>query len=253
MSTKKSNKFDLYKLPAIEIYKLVLDSKVLKRFPKGFWQQPEAKENARVIIKYLIDDYLKLSDEEIKQNISVKYLSKYKLGGMLMACFNNSPYQAINLTYPNKFQPWEFEQPPVGYWKNKENIIKATKWFIEDKLKLSDDELKKQLSQNLFKDNGLSGLLYLDGSLYEIINLVYPGKFQPWEFNIVPKGYWKNKENGLKAIKWLIEDKLKLKKDELDKITKQTFLENGLSGMLSICFNNNPQIAIKEYLDKYNV
>ena len=111
---------------------------------------------------------------------------------MLNYYFKGSPYEIINNTYPNKFKEWEFKFVPQGYWKNKENGIKATKWLIEEKLKLSDEELKEQLSVNLFIDNGLWGMLLhcFNGSPYEAINNVYPDKFKEWEFKVAPMGYW---------------------------------------------------------------
>lgn len=164
MSTKKLNKEELYKLPAIEIYKLVLEGKVLKKFPNGFWQQSEAMDNAVVIIKYLIEDYLKLSDEELKEQLSANLFIDNGLRGMLKA-LNDSPYDAINLSYPNKFKAWEFKVVPQGFWDDEKNIIKATKWLIEDKLKLSNDELYT-INTKAFKTNGLGGLLskFFNGS-----------------------------------------------------------------------------------------
>lgn len=324
---KRIGKDDIYNLSAIELYKLVLEGKVIKKFPPGFWQQTEAMNNAIILTKYLIEDLLKLSDKEIIEKICNQLFKQYKLGGMLGRCFNGSPYEAINLAYPNKFKPWEFKMSPMGIWKDKDNIIKATKWLIEDKLKLTDEELKECLSQKLFYENGLRGMLgVLKDSPYEAINLAYPNKFKPWEFKQVSNNYWDDKHNGIKAVKWLIEEKLqladeelkkilsyeiftnyglkgmimqcfndspyeainlaypnkfkewefnnspinywtvengikatkwliedvlKLNKDELSTINRQTFIDYGLGGMLYICFNNNPQKAIKEYCNKF--
>ena len=69
---------------------------------------------------------------------------------MIMKCFGNSPYEAINNAYPNKYKEWEFSFVPRGFWNDKENGIKATKWLIEEKLKLNDKELKERLSKKLF-------------------------------------------------------------------------------------------------------
>ena len=77
---------------------------------------------------------------------------------MLYTCFNNSPYQAINTAYPNKFKEWEFKMTPINFW-NKEKGVEATRWLIEEKLKLSEKELEEQLSYKLFEDNGLGGML----------------------------------------------------------------------------------------------
>lgn len=62
----KVNKDELYKLPAIEIYKMVI-RKDIGKFPNGFWQRPEAEQNAGEIIKYLITDVLGWDDKDIKE------------------------------------------------------------------------------------------------------------------------------------------------------------------------------------------
>ncbi|MBQ3420479.1 MAG: DUF4046 domain-containing protein [Romboutsia sp.] len=252
---KKYTKEELYKMDAVEVYKLVLKGNVVKTFPAGFWQQADAKENAAKCTRYLIEEILKYNEDDIKKNLTSKLLRDNKLSGMLLKCFKNSPYQALNNAYPNKFKEWELKIVPMGYWNNKENAIKATKWLVEEKLKLSDEEIKKQFSQKLFIENGLGGMLAIcfNYSPYEAINKVYPNKFKEWEFNYVPMGYWENKENGIKATKWLIEEKLKLSDDEVrKKISAKLFIENGLSGMLQYCFKNSAYKAINSvYPNKF--
>ena len=102
---------------------------------------------------------------------------------MLQYCFNSSPYQAINTTYPNKFKEWEFSKTPSNFWI-KEKGVEAIKWLIEEKLKLTDEELKEQLSEKLFIDNKLRGMLYIcfNYSPYQAINTAYPNKFKPEDF-----------------------------------------------------------------------
>ncbi|MBQ3420480.1 MAG: DUF4046 domain-containing protein, partial [Romboutsia sp.] len=139
---KKYTKEELCTIDAVEIYKMVLRGDSLKTFPKGFWQRPESKENAAKCTRYVIEEILKYNDEKIKECLSCKLFANYKLSGMLVKCFDNSPYKAINNAYPNKFKEWEFKIVPSGYWQNKENGINTTKWLIEEKLKLSDEELK---------------------------------------------------------------------------------------------------------------
>ena len=37
---KKYTNEELYKIDAVDIYKMLLKGDIIKRFPKGFWQQP---------------------------------------------------------------------------------------------------------------------------------------------------------------------------------------------------------------------
>ena len=122
---------------------------------------------------------------------------------MLQYCFNSSLYQAINTTYPNKFKEWEFKRTPKNFW-TKEKGIEATKWLIEEKLKLTDDELKEQLSVKLFKDNGLVGMLKycFNNSPYRAINETYPNKFKPEDFKNSSKYSEETKSTFIKSSRF---------------------------------------------------
>ena len=236
----------------VEMYKEKLKG-TRKIFARGVWQGPNAIPNAVKVTKYLIEEELKLSDKELKEKLSLKLFYGNSLGGMLNTCFNDSPYQAINTAYPNKFKEWEFKMPPINFC-SKEKGIEATKWLVEEKLKLTDDDLKEQLSYKLFMDNGLGGILRYcsNGSIYQAINTAYPNKYKEWEFKNVPINFW-TKEKGIEATRWLVEDKLKLSDGELkERLSYKLFQDNGLVGMLYTCFNNSPYQAINTaYPNKY--
>ena len=228
----------------IEMYKEILKG-TRKKFVDGTWQRPDAISNAIKVTKYLIEDKLKLTDEEIKEQLSKNLFKDNNLYGMIHCCFNDSPYQAINTIYPNKFKEWEFKQTPNKFW-TKEKGIEVTKWLIEEKLKLTDEEIKEHLSQKLFKDNKLVGMLdkCFNNSPYQAINTIYPNKFKEWEFSKTPSSFW-TKEKGIEATKWLIEEKLKLTNEEIkEQLSVKLFRDNKLSGMLQLCFNGSPYQAI---------
>lgn len=105
----------------VEIYKEVLRGD-RKSFPRGTWQRPDAIDNTKKYIIYLIEEKLKLSDEEVRDSLSQELFCNNKLRGMLSHCFNGSPFEAINETYPNKFKMEDF-----AYYKfhNKKNILKS--------------------------------------------------------------------------------------------------------------------------------
>ena len=186
----------------------------------------------------------KLSEKTFKDN---------KLGGMLTRVFANSPYAAINNAYPGKYKPWQFEHVPKSYW-TKERAVEATIWLIEEKLKWSEDTLLENLSARIFIKNGLGGMLVgvFDCSPYAAIDNSYPGKYKPWQFANVPLSYW-TKETAAEATKWLIEEKLKWsEEDVVKKLSRKTFYDNGLRGMLTQVFANSPYAAINNaYPGKY--
>ncbi len=128
---------------------------------------------------WLIEEKLKWSDEEICDKLSYQVFRNNGLSGMVIDIFNGSPYETLNNAYPGKFKPWQLSMTPNNYW-NKETAKEATVWLIEEKLKWSDEEICDKLSYQVFKDNGLAGMIVqiFNGSLYETLNNAYPGKFK---------------------------------------------------------------------------
>lgn len=170
-------------MDAVDVYKLLLNNKI-GRFPSGFWQQPEARQNAIKCIRFLIEELLGCSDEDIRERYSFKQFRENSLMGMLASCFNSSPYEALSATYPGKFQPWELKYVPSGYWNDINNGIEATRWLIETKLGWSDEDVRNKLSKDTFLDNGLGGMLNccFKGSPYRAIDCAYPQRFKPSDF-----------------------------------------------------------------------
>lgn len=244
---KNYTKEELYKMNAVDVYKLVLEGKHIKKFPDGFWKQPEAIENAIQCGKFLIEDILKLDEASLAESLSVKIFKDYKLNGMLNICFDSSFYEIVDLIYPGKYKPWDFNRVKANYWADINNAIEATKWLIEEKLQLNEEQLKEELCVNMFFDNRLKGMLLIcfDGSPYKAVASAYPERnYMPWDFKRVPSSYW-NKDTGVLAVKWLVETKLQLNEDELkEQLSQKLFKDNGLNGMLNRCFDFSPYKAI---------
>ena len=195
--------------------------------------------------KWLIEEKCNWFDIEKRIKPTANIFIKYKLGGMLQLLFNNSPYEAINTAYPGLFMPWELGIVPQNYWSLETGII-STKWLMEEKLDFFNDKSIK-IKKALFIKYGLVGMLnaIFNGSTYNAINTAYPGMFMPWEVCSTPRNYW-TKENSISAIKWLIEEKLEWLTDDviIDNIRKKTFSEYGLGGLISMCYNCSPFLAL---------
>ena len=136
------NKNDLYKLDAIEIYKLLLTNKI-KRFPAGFWQLPEAQQNAVKVTKFLINDILHYNLNDVKNKLTRQMFFDNKLQGMLRN-LNCDIFTIIKKIY-NDIEIWEIKKIHVNpnYWKNEKNISKAIKWILKrkkDKSKITFDD-----------------------------------------------------------------------------------------------------------------
>ena len=246
------NKDDLYKSTAVELYKMILIGD-LKKFPAGFWERPDADKNAIEVTKYLFEEILKWSFDDIKEKLIVAIYIKYKLNGMIQQAYNRSSFMAVDAVYPGKFKPWEVSSVPHNYWTLDNGII-ATKWLIEERLKWTDEDIKEKISCKVFLENGLGGMLtqLFKSSCYRAINATYPERIKPWELTSTPLGYWTIK-TGIEATKWLIEEKLQWNDDDIKKLTcVNTFRRNGLRGMLEIIYRGSPYNAINSvYLGRF--
>jgi transcription initiation factor IIE alpha subunit len=251
--TKKEFRKKLLFMTATDIYQEVLSGRYLKHFPRYFWNKPESIEYAKDITKYLIEKKLKWTDDEIKEKLNNLTFKDNNLIGMLQILFNNSPFQAFNNAYPDKFKPWEFQKVPRNFWDLK-TAKEVVKWLIEDKLKWTDNEIKEKLSLQIFKDNNLYGLLsnIFNNSIFQAFNNAYPNKFKPWEFHKAPRNFWDLKM-AKEAVKWLIEDKLKWTDNEIkEKWSLQIFKDNNLYGMINNIFNGSAFNALNNtYPNKF--
>ena len=217
---KKYTNDELLRMDAVEVYKLRLDRKI-HRFPSGFWQLSEGKENAKKCVIYLLEEVLGYkSDESIKKNFGSNTLEKNCLGGMLSSeLFNFSPFEVLDNAYKGRFKPWQLSQCPIYYWKEKENRDYALKYLFEEVINIEDDDFVERYDANLFIENDLFGLLknYFDGSPYKVLDYYFEGKIKPWHLKQGPKNYFKSKENRINAVKWLIEEELKWSEEDVIK------------------------------------
>ena len=218
-----------------------------------YWKDEKNRIDA---IKWLFEDALAWTDDEIKDKFDVNIIIKHNLFGLLKNHYNGSPYEILNTYAPGKFLHWELKQTSKKFWVVKENRIKATKWLI-DKENINDDNICELWNRKLFTKNGLTSLvLYHRGNTFSIIDEAFPNKFKPWEITMIPYGYWDKKENRIDAIKWLIEKKLNFYNDEdvYSNLNIKNFSDNGLNGLIQNYYSSNIYNALNEaYPDRFKV
>ena len=155
----------------IGVYEAILSGE-LKRYPKNFWVGEQGIENSLACARYLIEDVLKCSDDDLKK-LGLKTFGKYRLRTMIGSLYGSSPYNLINTLYKDKFHPWEMAWTPMGFWDIKENRKKAFIWLLE-KADMQGGKIYK-LSTKMFREYGLTGLIdKYDGKLYEIVADLHP-------------------------------------------------------------------------------
>ncbi|PLR72323.1 hypothetical protein [Bacillus sp. UMB0728] len=80
------------------------------------------------------------------------------------------------------------------------------------------DDIAKIVSHDMLRKYKLSGLLK-ENSNFEILDLVYPNLFKPWELSSCPPKFWNNEDNVREASIWfyqkLLEDKVINSEEEI--------------------------------------
>lgn len=241
-----SEKINTDFLSPVEVYKLVLDGR-LKIFPPYFWEKPDSLESAAKITRYLIEDILKWTDDDIKQKLVYKIFAKYKLRGMIDRVFGGSTFKAINNAYPNRFKIWEFQQVPKGFW-NDETICEALQWILEKHPEIQITDLTYKDIHNYGTNAMYQYMMKEKKNLYYYVNLIFPNKYQEWEFYRVSNKFWANKENRVRAIKWLVEDRLGIDINNAEEkmVKLEDFKSNKLEGLIAWHYNGSVYLALKE-------
>ena len=130
--------------------------------------------------------------------------------------YGGSPFNFLIAMYPDyPWQEWKFIKAPKGYWDIDENQIKFVKWAeIALSIKETSDwynvatnvpktNKKQFLFQKDFKKIGGISILKRFGSLYALLNKIYPDfDWLPWKFTRTPKGYWEDPANQKLWIDW---------------------------------------------------
>lgn len=211
----------LINMDAVELYKLLLRGDI-KILPKGFWQQPEALQNAHKIMNYLFKEKLKWTEEDVKEKFDVRTISESKLNSIMTRTDINSLHDLVVMVYP-KIKPWEVKVPR-GFWKDKNNISAYMNWLIKDQLKWSETDAKQKFDSYVLGNRRSFG----DMTIYELIALVYPN-IKPWELTAVSRGFWEDENNIREYMNWLFKDNLKWSEKDVKEKFDTEYLINNIS------------------------
>ena len=120
-----------------------------------------------------------------------------------------------------------------------------TRFAIEQVLEIDALTALRELNPVDFAGIGLRGVVrYYNYSLNRMIRNAYPDLLMPWESGHVESGFWDEADNRKMAIRWLIEEKLGIPRDQLaqslrsKRISKSTFVDHGLSYMFVTHFKS---------------
>jgi len=226
----------------IDVYEEVMCGK-RRGFPAGTWKN---KENGVTLVRYLFDEKLKWSEDEIRSNLSPSVFAAYALGPMLKACFGGDKFKAIEAAFPNKYKTLYTRGGTVQV-RDRGVAIEEVKDMIEKDLGWSRSDVCSRLNHHIFSSQGRGHILvkHFNNDPYEALEAAYPNEYKLWELNCLIKGMW-TKNLGIQAMKWLIEDKLDWPLHKAEKeLSMKVFRKYGLLDMMHICFGYDVQVAIR--------
>jgi hypothetical protein len=214
----------------------------------------ERTPESQQVVVYLLVQLLGIKEEDVPARLDYKTFVEWGLQGWLWVFFNNSPFRAVNCAYPGKFLPHHMKRAPNKYWSGrggKSRAAKVLRMALES-TNIEPSQYPKLLTTKFFEEFKLTSPLWSQfGSHYAYLNAAYPGVYHCWELPQTPRGYFDHVENVHKAVKWLVEEKLRFPIPELTvkeiwrqriavKITKETFSEHGLREVMAIYKSPEP-------------
>ncbi|MDD3304451.1 MAG: hypothetical protein PHP54_06020 [Clostridia bacterium] len=157
-------------------------------------------------------------------------------------------YQTVLESEPRLKYPTFFWND-LYYKQNHTELIQIIRYFIEDVLNWSDEQLYEHLWSGTFQDYQLGVLVkeYYNDDFCKVIDLAYPAKFKPWLFKHFDTKCW-SKSLARQAVIWLVNEKLNYTNlsDVYKYLTVEDFVENGMEGMLRKYYKGSATLAMSE-------
>lgn len=223
----------LRELKPVEIYMYVLNDNV-EGFPFGYWKSKDAKDKAAQCIKYLIEEVLHWSDDDIYNKSNYDIFKQYKLRFVLKRCFQGSYHKALVYTYPDRLKIRKFKNKPLNYC-TKENFLADVMDTLKEKNITSRKDIINNVNSKFFCDNGLSRgwSKFFNQSTYEVLNALFVDKYSAREIKKAPQGYW-TEENLIDEIRDFVSKGNKTIEDVVKKWNVEQINKGGLRSGINI-------------------
>lgn len=182
-----------------EVYQQILDGK-RRMFPRGTWSEDIDRNLIKRVTRYLIEVILQWDKNQIKEKWDLSIIKKHKLGGAIAIIYNDSPFKMLNDAYPGLLKEWELKMAPLNYW-TKETGLEALRWTIEEKERLTMEQLKEVYNHKWLIKHKLHAPCHRlwENNAYLMINDLYPNQFKPFHFKCATTNYW-TKEIALREL-----------------------------------------------------
>jgi len=215
-----------------------------KKVPNGYMQIAAN----RIEFLLWLERTLGYQNAEDWYRITVADFQKNHGGSLLTTIYKGSPQKAVRELYPDiRWKPWQFTHVPNGWWKKTKNRREFVVDLQHELSIVNLDDWYHVPKQEYLNHGGRRLFNYLKGMI-AILREVYPRHlWHEWLFiGGVTRGFFDNKSNRLRALKWL-ESKLGWRKpSDWYSISAVAFRSNKLGGLLNRNYNNSPILAAIE-------
>lgn len=226
--------------------------------PKGYWQSEAGREHAREGTRSLITSLgLNMDDPAaIAAVLDKPAFIEHGLGAPFREVYGSSAYAALSDLFP-ELRPWQMaSKVPQRCWQGEEgkrNGLKATRHMLAEMglLESEPEQIVQVVDADAFESAGLSTMLgkVYGGSPYEALKAVFP-ELRPWQMAKTPREFWQGeagREHAREATLWMLSRlsiEAKPGSAGLRTITKETFQQHYLGGMLANLYSNSSHDAL---------
>jgi len=217
----------------------------------SFWNDENILIATDWLINRLIKNNIIHNIDDIPKKLTHKLIYKYRLSSLVNGKFNGILYDYLNYVFPNRWKPFQMNVVQRNYWEDKSKLIEAIRWLICDRLNITKREDLLKLQTKDFNDNNLgAAITHFNCSVYKAISTAFPElNIREYEMNVIPTNYWKDKQHRISAMKWLIEDILKLDLSKVPSTLSYTYIKecfHKFSLVLDKFYNSNIYLWINE-------
>lgn len=147
----------------IKMYHAILDTDV--RFLEGVWEGEEGKKRGLFLLRYLFENIMDWSMEDIREKLSRDFLVEKRLWGFITSVYSNRIFQAVKDVYPDieftcrfcgaKFKPEHRFTP--DYCNNK---CKSKHFYKSTTIQKREAAKIEGICQYCFKEPAIKGVTY---------------------------------------------------------------------------------------------
>lgn len=221
------------------------------RVPNGFWR---VRANRVRYMRWLARR-LRIRRTEDWYRLKRQHFHDNHGGGLLNMVYGDSPLAALHDYKPDyAWKPWLLSSTPQRFWRKRSNRVWYMDWLGEQ-LGFETNADWHALSQRHFHEyhgTGLLGIYYGNSPLRALKDYKPRVKWREWEFGAVTQGFWQQRENRVRYMRWLGEQLGFRRPGDWYQLSRRHFREHRGEPMLRAYDQPLPIFALREYMPDHD-